>query len=85
MKIIMRLITASYRQNDVTVELFGRCSDGKSVAALYFGFKPYFDYVDPDDTCIRKIEENSEFIIIEGYMLLKSSTTTISYNPGSIE
>ncbi len=65
MKIIMRLITASYRQNDVTVELFGRCSDGKSVAALYFGFKPYFDYVDPDDTCIRKIEENSEFLRME--------------------
>ncbi len=69
MKIIMRLITASYRQNDVTVELFGRCSDGKSVTALYFGFGPYFDYVEPDDKCMKKIMETPEFLKMEDKLL----------------
>ncbi len=61
----MRIITASYRQSDVTVELFGRSSDGKSVTALYFGFKPYFDYVNPDEDCINKMKSNPEFIRME--------------------
>ncbi|KJE49172.1 MULTISPECIES: DNA-directed DNA polymerase [unclassified Acidiplasma] len=62
MNLKMRLITASYRQSDVTVELYGRTADGKSVTALYFGFKPYFYYVNPDDECIKKIKENPEFL-----------------------
>ena len=65
MKIKMRIITASYRQNDVTVELFGRGSDGKSVTALFFGFKPYFDYVNPSEDCISKMKNNPEFIDME--------------------
>ncbi len=65
MNIRMRIITASYRQSDVTIELFGRSSDGKSVTALFFGFKPYFDYVNPDENCINKMKSNPEFIRME--------------------
>ncbi|SMD31500.1 replicative DNA polymerase I [Picrophilus oshimae DSM 9789] len=61
----MRLIAASYRQRDVTVELYGRADDGSSVTALYFGFKPYFYYVNPDEECIEKIKNNDEFISME--------------------
>ncbi len=39
----MRVLVASYRSRDVAVELFGRTDDGRSVTALYFGFRPYFD------------------------------------------
>ncbi len=65
MKIRMRLIAASYRQRDVTVELYGRSDDGSSVTALYFGFKPYFYYVNPDEKCINKIKSNDEFISMD--------------------
>ncbi len=63
MNLKMRLITASYRQSDVTVELYGRTADGKSVTALYFGFKPYFYYVNPDDECIKKLRRILSFWI----------------------
>ena len=45
MNIKMRIVAASYRQSDVTVELYGRTDDNKSITALYYGFKPYFEYV----------------------------------------
>ncbi len=69
MKIKMRVIAASYRQSDVTVELFGRTEDSKSITALYYGFKPYFDYVEPDQSCIKSIESNPEFIRMEDKQL----------------
>ena len=65
MKIKMRVIAASYRQSDVTVELFGRTKNNESITALYYGFKPYFDYVDPDDECINIIKNNPEYIRME--------------------
>ncbi len=61
----MRLVAASYRQSDVAVELYGRMEDGSSVTALYFGFKPYFDYVEPDESCIELIKNNPEFLKME--------------------
>ena len=45
MQIQMRIITASYRREDVVVELYGKTRDGESVTALYYGFKRYFDVV----------------------------------------
>ncbi len=65
MKIKMRIVAASYRQSDVTVELYGRTEDNKSITALYYGFKPYFDYVEPDEDCIKNIKSNPEFIRME--------------------
>ena len=65
MKIKMRIVAASYRQSDVTVELFGRTEDNHSITALYYGFKPYFDYVEPDEECIKNIKNNPEFIKME--------------------
>ena len=65
MKIKMRIVAASYRQSDVTVELFGRTEENQSITALYYGFKPYFDYVEPDKECIKNIKSNPEFIRME--------------------
>lgn len=69
MKVTFRIVAASYRRNDVTVELFGRTSDGRSVTALFFGFKPYFDVVDPDEAYMSEIREDPEFLSYEDKML----------------
>ncbi|MGC8609542.1 MAG: 3'-5' exonuclease, partial [Thermoplasmata archaeon] len=61
MEISMRIVSASYRQRDVAVELFGRTRDGKSVSALYFGFKPYFYVVSPDEEYVTSLENDPEF------------------------
>ena len=65
MQIDMRIIAASYRREDVAVELYGRSRDGRSVTALYFGFSPYFDVVEPDDKYISNIKTHEEFVRIE--------------------
>ncbi|MCL4312337.1 MAG: DNA polymerase II [Candidatus Thermoplasmatota archaeon] len=69
MNIKMRIVAASYRQSDVTVELYGRTDDNKSITALYYGFKPYFEYVEPDEECIREIEKNPEYLRMENKKL----------------
>jgi DNA polymerase I len=74
MNIKMRIIAASYRQSDVTVELYGRTADNKSITALYYGFKPYFDYVEPDEECLKTIEENPEYIRMEDKTLFLEGT-----------
>ncbi|KAA8923150.1 DNA-directed DNA polymerase [Thermoplasma sp.] len=65
MEIEIRIVSASYRQSDVAVELFGRTRDGYSVTALYFGFRPYFDVVDPDEAYLRAIQNDPEFVKME--------------------
>ncbi len=62
MKIRMRILAAAYRRRDIAVELFGRAEDGTSVTALYFGFVPYFDVVEPDDACMNIYRQNGEFL-----------------------
>ena len=62
MKIRLRIVASSYRQRDVTVELFGRTDDGRSATALYFGFKPYFDIVAPSDTFMDSFRKNPEYV-----------------------
>ena len=69
MQIVMRLLTASYRTSDVTVELYGKTPDGKSVTALYSGFKPYFDIVEPAESCVVKYRNNPEFVKMEDKIL----------------
>ena len=61
MKLKMRILAASYRASDVTIELFGRTEDGSSVTALYFGFKPYFDIVEPDEACMNSYRSEDEY------------------------
>lgn len=58
----MRILTAAYRRRDIAVELFGRTEEGMSVTALYFGFVPYFDVVEPDDSCMNMYRKNEEFL-----------------------
>lgn len=61
----MRILVASYRRKDVAVELFGRTEDGRSVTALYFGFPPYFDVIEPDAACMSLYEADEEFLRAE--------------------
>ena len=61
MNVKMRILVASYRRKDVAVELFGRTKDGKSVTALYFGFQPYFDLVEPNEACLGMYRADPEF------------------------
>lgn len=69
MRISFRIVAASYRTEDVAVELFGRCDDGRSVTALYFGFKPYFDVVEPEEPYISRISADPEFVHMEDMKL----------------
>ncbi len=69
MQIKMRIIAASYRLDDIRVELFGRMEDGRSVTVLCGGFDPYFDVIDPTDAEIRGIQNNPEFKRIENKKL----------------
>ncbi|QRF75176.1 DNA polymerase [Thermoplasmatales archaeon] len=62
MKVKFRIVASSYRQRDITVELFGRTEDGKSVTALYFGFKPYFDIVAPSEAFMQTFRKNPEYV-----------------------
>ena len=74
MKVSFRIIAASYRMEDVAVELFGRSLDGRSVTALYFGFKPYFDVVEPDEHYISTISSDPEFVSMEDLRLWVSGS-----------
>ena len=62
MEIRMRVLVASYRRRDVAVELFGRTEDGRSITALFFGFRPYFDLVEPSDQCLQLYEADEEVV-----------------------
>lgn len=65
MKVSFRLMAASYRREDVAVELFGRTREGKSVTALYKNFRPYFDLIDPPDSYIDELRKSDEFVKVE--------------------
>ena len=62
MKVSFRLMAASYRREDVAVELFGRTREGKSVTTLYKNFRPYFDLIDPPDSYIDELRKSDEFV-----------------------
>ncbi len=65
MQIKMRIIAASYRLDDIRIELFGRLDDGRSVTVLCGGFDPYFDVIEPSEAEIRGIKNNQEFKRVE--------------------
>ncbi|EQD63218.1 DNA polymerase family B, partial [mine drainage metagenome] len=72
MQVRMRLVSASYsfREEPLAVELFGRTEDGRSVTAIYYGFSPYFDVIDPQQREIDGIKKNPEFVRMEEKSLL---------------
>ncbi|MCK5772313.1 MAG: DNA polymerase II, partial [Thermoplasmata archaeon] len=63
-------VSGRYRKEDdgVTLELYGRCEDNRSITALYRGFWPYFFIVEPgeevkqdlsNDPMVRELREES--------------------------
>lgn len=69
MEVSFRIVAASYRREDVAVELFGRTKEGKSVTALYPGFRPYFDLVEPPKAYLDALVSNDEFVKVEDKVL----------------
>ncbi len=67
MEVEIRLISASYTREEegVVVELFAKTRDGKSVAARYHGFKPYFYLVEPPESLLEKLSKDPEIYGIE--------------------
>jgi DNA polymerase I len=61
----VRLLTASYDRETVTVELFGRTREGKSITVQYEGFRPYFYAVEAPDSLLKEFEKDPEVIKTE--------------------
>jgi DNA polymerase I len=59
----VRLLSVSYtRAGDVTVQLFGRTRDGRSITALHQGFKPYFYVVEPDAATLGRLRQDKDVL-----------------------
>lgn len=56
----VRLLSASYIQNDedVSIEMFGKTREGKSITVLAHGFRPYFFIVDPTPAIEEKMKKD---------------------------
>ncbi len=65
MRTSFRIVAASYRTDDVSVELFGRTRDGKSVTALYKGFRPYFYVHGMNPRFLDALKRDGEFVSSE--------------------
>ncbi len=59
----MFLIGGSYDSSSgkPVVELFGRTRDGLSVAARYYGFKPYFELRDPTPETRERVRQDPDY------------------------
>src|SRR3972149_5322967 len=64
----VRIITAGYRREPKdgpekdqrpVIQLFGRTSEGKSIAIEYAGFKPYFFAVNPPSSLRAALERDA--------------------------
>ncbi|HKM13463.1 MAG TPA: DNA polymerase domain-containing protein [Candidatus Methanomethylophilaceae archaeon] len=68
----VRLLSASYIQNDedVSIELFGKTREGKSITVLAHGFRPYFFIVDPTPEIESKLKKDREVLSTEHDSLL---------------
>ncbi|MFA6951523.1 MAG: DNA polymerase domain-containing protein [Candidatus Methanomethylophilaceae archaeon] len=60
----VRLLSASYRNrdDDVSIELFGKTRDKKSITILYSDYKAYYYVVDPDED-VDKILKRDEDVV----------------------
>lgn len=71
----VRLLSASYDRQTITVELYGKTDDGKSVTVLYEGFKPYFYLIDPPEDVLQSFRRDPEYISEEERTLFINGTT----------
>lgn len=62
MKFKIRILVASYRRSDIAIELYGRTDSGESITALYFGFQPYFDLVNPGNACLMRYRNDEQYV-----------------------
>ncbi|MEW5936269.1 MAG: DNA polymerase domain-containing protein [Candidatus Thermoplasmatota archaeon] len=59
----VRVLSASYtKDEDVTVQLFGRTREGRSITILYHGFKPYFYIVEPGEGILKRLGNDPEIL-----------------------
>ncbi|MCQ2053017.1 MAG: DNA polymerase II [archaeon] len=60
----VRLLSASYCQDGdgVTVELFGKTKDEKSITVLCYGFRPYFYVVDPRSDLEMRMKKDDNVV-----------------------
>ncbi len=60
LKIRFLAVSGHYRKEDdgVTLELFGRCENNRSVTGLYHGFWPYFYIVEPGEEVLRDLSND---------------------------
>jgi DNA polymerase I len=66
----VRLLSVSYtRAGDVTVQLFGRTRDGRSITALHQGFKPYFYISEPENSVIQRLKQDQDVLRVESAKL----------------
>jgi DNA polymerase I len=72
----VRLLTASYDRDTVTVELFGKTKEGKSITIQYEGFKPYFYAVEPPEALLEQLRKDGEVQDIEPVELFHENQTT---------
>jgi len=64
----VRLLTASYRRNaddDITIEMYGKTIDGRSIAIRFTGFLPYFHVLEPTRDVIDSLKKDPNVVNIE--------------------
>jgi DNA polymerase, archaea type len=65
------LLGGSYRSvgSDVVVELFGKTTDGTSLVARYYGFRPYFEITDPTPEIRERLKADPEITSVSDLTL----------------
>jgi DNA polymerase I len=64
----VRLLASTYRrvENDqLTMELYGKVDDGRSITVRYTGFEPYFDLVEPTPAVIEQLRKDPDVRRVE--------------------
>ena len=67
-----RLLSATYRRTEddqLSVELYGKVEDGRSLMARYVGFEPYFHLVEPDDATVETLRKDPDVRRVESIQL----------------
>ncbi|MCI4358581.1 MAG: DNA polymerase II [Thermoplasmata archaeon] len=61
------LLGGSYQtvEDGVVLELFGRSRTGEAVVARYYGFRPYFDLVEPKASDLERLNADPEVLGVE--------------------
>ncbi len=64
----VRLLAATYRrvENDqLSIEMYGTCDDGRSITVRYTGFEPYFDVVEPTPAVLEQLRKDPDVRRVE--------------------